>query len=711
MTLWTFDIEAEEWDKVRCVCFTSIDGDVERFAGAGALERAADFQADVKGTHVAHAGGIYDTLLISQVRQRPWEEVIMSGSAVLTARDGGLRVRDSFRWWLAGLRKVGVFLDAEDNRRRIGLETWKEIKRSKYGPGHRLDELKRRCAELGFDWHELLTTETAPEAPHADPGAWKKKDVDRQRISELSEKEALDYCEHDCRILLEGVQEAHRYLEDKNARKAWTAGSSALSLLQALEPASWGLMRAHALPFKTALEASVCVRGARNETWALGHVDGVRIIDVKSMYPSRYAYAPIPIGALRLESWGLGDLPEGSVVRARWFWPWRGGESELVPEARVPPVLDQLTGAGAGWCEAWIITDELERLRDFVSVQIIEGWKPVCMAPIGQIFARALYDEKERGSAWAKVFLNAFHGKCSEHPVRECWKSGAKPIDFYGPDPKLVDDTYWRYLDVAVDARGFCPPHLQPLAAAYILGRARVALWDAIAAILKAGGEVFYVDTDSIHYRMPDGRELPFRLGKKLGQWAREGGPYTMLYCGPKAYVAIHTSTSAELETKPDKPCKLGEPAKGALKGVPWNELKDGVREHVSLYGSLYRQARGKEKGQDHRIAVFDEALRELEGARIKKEGIATWAQGLKLKSGFAKYESIRTIVPRERGKTFDRHAGPTVWSYRSPHELLLGRGLDLSRERGITNPAIEEDDYDAPGELDSAMDLLSWEA
>jgi hypothetical protein len=618
--LWTWDIESVDWDQVRCVVAVSEDGDVERWSGPGALERCAEHMDAVRGTFCAHAGGIYDTLLLSNVRQKPWQELIMSGSAVLMAKDRSLRVRDTFRWWLSGLKKVGQYLDKCDHERRA---------------------------------------KGVPE--HAPAGHWLKRDVDRGRIADLTDAECLAYCESDCEILMEGCKASLDYLEGYGARKAWTSGSAAIALLQAVEPASWALLRRHSLELDVAIRAADCVRGARVEAWALGRVDRVWTYDFKSAYPSSYMDQPIGVGAVQLDA-GARDRP-GAVWRCRWRWPWRD---------RVPPVLDQLTGAGAGWCEAWLIAEERAALElEGVQVQRMEGWAPATMAPIGQVFCRDLYEEKERGSFFAKVFLNSLHGKFSESAIKEAWKSGEKPAEWYGPAPTLVGD-YWRYLDVSVGEDGRTAPHLQPLAAAHILGRARTKLWAAIRAVLEAGGEIYYCDTDSIHCNVPP-EKMPMELGTQLGQLAPEGGPFVGYYVGPKAY-ALADPVSGVVQ-------------KGALKGVPWNDLRDGVvgretirRDGRDVTAEVFRRAEGKEKGRDLRLEVFERALKTRDGATIKKEGITTWVQGLK-RDGWQRFETSRTIKPHERGKTFSGES-PTVWAYHSPSEVLGTRGLDFSAQR-----------------------------
>lgn len=598
--LWAYDFEATEWDKPRCAVAISEKGDVERFSGPDSFEQMATFQQEVGGTWAAHAGGIYDTLLISKYRKKPWREVIMSGSAVLCAKDKSLKLRDTFRWWLSGLKKVGEYLE-------------------------KLEAKKRDAGE-----------------PAAPVGTYKKKDVDRKRIEDLTEAEALKYCESDDEILLQGIHVARQYLTERGARGAWTAGASALALLESLEPSTWAMLDAFAVKYETAIAAGSIVRGARVEPWALGRVDAVYVYDLKSAYPASYANEPVGLGAKKLRP---NDPHEpGTVWRVRWCWPWRD---------RIPPVLDMATGAGHGWCEAWVVEQELAELEDYVGVQKIEGWAPEIMARVGQKFVRDMYEEKEAGSFFGKVYLNSFHGKFSESPIKECW-THERPRQWHGPAPEKLGD-YWRYFKIDRDKKGFCRRHVQPLAAAHILGRTRATLWGWIRAVTEAGWEVYYCDTDSVHTNCPPDK-MPRPLGVKLGMLAFEGGPFVGYYVGPKAYCLVDPTT--------------GVPQKGALKGVPWKDLADGVALDVDLYGGrTFRAARGAEVGRDVRLDVFLDALEKQAGARVVKEGIASWVQGLRRKAGWSRSEIERTISPQEGGKIF--RGGPTTWGYLSPTERM----------------------------------------
>lgn len=620
--VWAWDLETTNWDEVVAACAVSSDGDTIRYAGPDALARLSVDMDKAGGNWVAHAGGIFDTLLLLGVRPEPFKELILSGSAILTAKDRTLRVRDSFRWWLAGLGTVGKYLDKCDGN----------------------------------------------------TGRYLKRDVDRARIDELTERERLDYCEHDCFILQAGIQKALAYSEAQNARPAWTSGANALNMLATLEPFSWALLDKLKLDEDTASAARTIVRGARVECWAHGNVDGVYVYDFKSAYPSAYQTDPLPIGARRVRP---GERPRpGTIWRARWCWPWRD---------RLPPVLDASSNGGAGWCEAWCCPEELEDLdRAGVGVQLLEGWAPEAMAPVGQLFLRDLYTQKEAGSFFAKVYLNSLHGKFSENPIRETWSSGARPTSWMGPEPELVGD-YWHGFSTAADAGGDMPRHLQPLAAATILGRCRSKLYRGLAAVLDAGGRIFYCDTDSIHCSLPPERMTEigrrtgaFSIGQALGQLNPEGGPFRACYLGSKAYAILDDD---------------GNAIKGALKGIPWKQLSDGVVDDVGGV-PLYRQARGaNEHGTDLRAELFRDVLKRGRVTALR-EGITTFAAGAQevrraerrraddpaapaAVNPWRRRALVRTVRSAITNKAI---RNSTVWAYRTAAEVFeVRRGTALT--------------------------------
>lgn len=593
-TIWAWDVETVDWDKPVCAVAVSEHGHVLRFSGSQCLTEMAEWQTKAGGQWIGHAAGIFDTLLISEHRDRPWDEVVMSGSAVLCARDGRhLKLRDSFRWWLASLENIGLYVD--------------------------------RLAVLDG----------------AEPGKLHKQKVDRSRIESLTINEQLAYCESDCHILMAGIKRAREFLASHGARNAWTSGASALALLEALEPDHWRLMGRHALPVDIAIEVGECVRGARTEAFAHGYQKKVWVYDVKSAYPAAYARRPIGLGARKLLP-GAEDV-HGSVWRCTWHWPHRD---------MISPVLDQLTSAGCGDLSAWCCRAEVVLLQSAGALDIVrhEGWAPIAMAPIGQTFVDVLYREKESGSFFAKTFLNSLHGKLSESPIKESLTASCPEVaTVFGPPAEIIGSApheYWRYLVCPTDQRGKVARHIQPLAAAQILGRARANISSLLMQVQNAGGEVYYCDTDSIHCDLSP-EMMPFALGGKMGEMACEGGPYEGLYLGPKMY-CLWDGAGVQ---------------KGALKGVPWKGLKDGVCE-----GGVYREARNGEKGSDLRLKVF-EAISE-ESARVAKQGLVSWTMGLKT-ARWKKSQTVRTLKPQPREKQY-MDGG---WQYLTPDEVIAVRG------------------------------------
>lgn len=100
------------------------------------------------------------------------------------------------------------------------------------------------------------------------------------------------------------------------------------------------------------------------------------------------------------------------------------------------------------------------------------------------------------------------------------------------------------------------------------------------------------------------------------------------------------------------------------------------------------RVALGNERGTDLRREVFERAWDELSvGARVLKEGIASWGIGIGGDEGWRKNTLERTIRAQERGKLWrlSDDASPTCWSYQTPAErvdrLRITRGVVMSHD------------------------------
>jgi hypothetical protein len=265
--------------------------------------------------------------------------------------------------------------------------------------------------------------------------------------------------------------------------------------------------------------------------------------------------------------------------------------------------------------------------------------------------------------------------------------TAAAPDKWFGPDP-VIRAGYYKYFELAVDKDGLIPRHIQPIMAAQILGRARVALYRVLEAIENAGYQWYYTDTDSVHTNCPpDKMPVPVWTpdqGKAgLGVLASEGGPYHAIYLGPKAYCLIDQDT--------------GKATKGALKGVPWASMRDGIVEYVPWKTPHFRQARDQEKGSDLRRAVFEQAFSNPGGVHVAKEGIMTFAQGARLDANdlvdgkrWRRWEQVRTIAPRWRTIAFP--LGETKgWYYRTAAEVAEHKRKEMPYPEEIDDPAVDE--------------------
>lgn len=663
---WHWDVEARVWDRPLCVVARSSAGDEEVWRGESSVAACGAFAQRVGGTWLAHYGGIYDVLLLTRTRSRPWQEIILSGSSVLSARDGALTMRDTGRWWLAGLKDIGEYLD----------------KTREQSPADALDI--QRFADIDDHAHTLAAAiKAARDGGPAPPGFWRKRDVDRGRLASLTEQEVVDYCRHDVAILVEARRRCREYLVSLDVdRETWTAGSTALAALRAIEPDSWSAMRAHRLPVEQAIgfDKVRLVRGglvdctARGEVTGSPHVvvrgtvhgvafgaprrGGVHCFDLRSAYPAAYAGDPIPLGARRATSAERGA--PCTVWRVRWRWPYLD---------RLAPVYDQETGAGGGRCEAWCVPEEIALLVEAgVAVEYVEGWAPETIAWIGGDFAATMYAAKNAGAFFAKVILNSLHGQYSMRCIRERFTRG-RPTEWYaaGGAPKLVPDgaprssQYWRFLVDTADRDGICPANINPLAAATILGRVRARISRIALGIERGGGRVYYRDTDSVHTdQAPDVVGKLHRIGDAMGDLAYEGRFARALYLGRKSYLLLDGLNQ-----------KGAVPVKGALKGAPLKALKSSLTERREIGGrkvDVYREARDEEKGADHREAFFRRSL--AEGAvYVERDGIASFLTAL---SGISnarmgeRHRVVRRISPTDGAKRWDGGA----WRHMTPTEV-----------------------------------------
>jgi hypothetical protein len=281
-------------------------------------------------------------------------------------------------------------------------------------------------------------------------------------------------------------------------------------------------------------------------------------------------------------------------------------------------------------------------------IQVFGGFAPLMMVPIGHMFTRDLYMQKEGGginSFFAKVFLNSLHGKFQENPHKEQWTRD-RPKKWIGPEPERMGQ-YWRSFNITVDKENRAAWNTHPIAAGQILARARVALWRVFRHVENHGGRVFYCDTDSIHTDLPP--EKMGILGSHIGDLALETGPTEAIYLGPKSYL-LH---------------KNKKPIKAALKGFPFNGLINATK-----HGNAFKIS--DDEGGDHRYTVFDLALKNP--ITVERSSLSTFISGINTNWGVT--DLIRTLSPTGRGKRI----GADCFEYLTPKEM--GQNKEPVKER-----------------------------
>lgn len=357
---WCYDLETTAWNQVLTAVGISDAGDVVEFdvsRTANPDQAMADHIAAVRGTWRAHAGGMFDHLLMW--RHIPPTEVILAGSTALRARDSArhLTWRDTLPWWLAGLDRVGKAT-----------------------------------------------------------GVTKLPDVDRRRMAEMDPAARIAYCRRDVETLWSGVRACWEFLDAHGARRGNTSGACAVNLLRALDPQTWQALQDNEPAWADLEHAQGHIMGGRVESRVLGTVPGpIYCYDVHSSYPSRYSEGPIPVGLLRDSGTSLSGVWWGPCEWHQPPLPPGMTPPEIGRRVDGPPGL-----AGVGNLTGWLTSETAGYLTEHgIRVRRLPGgFRPAALVNgFAATFTDVLYRAKEGKGApafFAKVFLNSLHGKLSE---------------------------------------------------------------------------------------------------------------------------------------------------------------------------------------------------------------------------------------------------------------------------------------------------------
>lgn len=341
------------------------------------------------------------------------------------------------------------------------------------------------------------------------------------RMAELTQDEASAHCYNDCGVLLTALEKHRQWCATRPhplPRWPMTAGSTAVYCLEALEPEGFARLSAQELEASEWMQHYAAVSGGRVELWQLGRVKGpVYSYDINSSYPQSWCDAPLPLGPWRAvtgERRGAAGVYRCTVRQSREHLP-----------VVAPMHVWRYDG------EAWLTSEEVAAVRELGgAVDVHEGWVSDSSEWFGRDFATSLYAAKNAGDPWAKVGVNAAHGKLQQSIIQT--------------------EHRWRERAWAAELTLSLPNwHQRPIIGCFVLARARLRLHATLEKLRAAGWKVLYVDTDCVHTDCPP-EKFPGALSGALGEWKLETTAVEACYVAPKVYGLKLGDGSVKLASK-----------------------------------------------------------------------------------------------------------------------------------------------------------------
>jgi len=503
-----FDIEAENWVDVTCLCHIDELGNKKQFDSVAPYVDWL-FSDAYKGELVwSHWGGHYDQrFIIWDISKRGdgWDwQAMVSGNLIiiLVVRDPNgrtIKFCESARLMPDSVAKIG---------KTVGLE---------------------------------------------------KLDVNRREMHKLSRDETIRYCFRDCEIVLLGLKAMRSILMGIGCDFGFTLASIATRYVRRSNVLDWYRFYekdkdTKKLVYSAAMLAAdkFCLPaffGGRVEVFRKGFHRDLFYYDITSSYPWSMTHElPAYFTGFCGPQGGVGNsLRKMGVSEATVYMP---DNKDLFYAPVLPfrsrdkvtfPIIqgelgnnrrDLWTGAGRGrWTNLELLALWEHGKNHGVKIDIHAQaiFEP---APFVKDFVETFFNmrleaiaEKDEFRTYAfKILLNSLYGKLIETSIRRSVLYGA-----------LVDEAITKYgnLDPATGMGvelSPCPgayflttesdgPFKHVAAGSYVTARSRLLLWEGIVKAREAGAKIYYCDTDSLITDIP---VFGLHSAKKLGDFNLE---------------------------------------------------------------------------------------------------------------------------------------------------------------------------------------------
>jgi hypothetical protein len=366
----------------------------------------------------------------------------------------------------------------------------------------------------------------------------------------------IPYCRQDTRCVVEIMKQHIAFIlnNDLGTVQPTVASQALTAFRHRFMPRDVPLL-VHHRPNLVKMELEA-YKGGRTETFRVGKVDTVYILDINSMYPSvmhHYPYPVVPKVKSPIKLCGVSGIPESwaddfIIARCRvnlkepCLGVRREDDGKLVfPVGNVKCTLTQPE------------FDYLEDNPDMGTVMAInelaayEQSSKVFTAYVDWFYERKCHARDPVTREESKLYLNGLYGKLGQRMHEEITEAGEEDVGIIFPMlenhiPMVYDHgkTYIlsgnRVLVRPKGVPGQIASNSMPRIAAAVTAYSRLALWDVMT--VTGLERVYYCDTDSVitdeeglHNCMRAGLCDETALGKL--KWE---GPYDSEYLSPKHY-------------------------------------------------------------------------------------------------------------------------------------------------------------------------------